>query len=114
MSQPAREKSGGLLLNRIAARAPLLPVVVTGDFNTGESNPVTQAVAKVLRDTFRVVHPQATEVGTANQFKLGTTMGDKIDYGHHRAQTHDPHHAAFAIAMKPGALTVACRHDPSG
>ena len=41
---------------------------------------MTQAVAKVLRDTFRVVHPQATEVGTANQFKLGTTTGDKIDY----------------------------------
>ena len=80
ISQPAREKSASLLLNRIAARAPQLPVVVTGDFNTGESNPVTQAVAKVLRDTFRVVHPQATEVGTANQFKLGTTTGEKIDY----------------------------------
>src|SRR5687768_9328859 len=80
ISQPAREKSASLLLKRIAARAPLLPVVVTGDFNTGESNPVTQAVAKVLRDTFRVVHPQATEVGTANQFKLGTTTGEKIDY----------------------------------
>jgi endonuclease/exonuclease/phosphatase family metal-dependent hydrolase len=80
VSQPAREKSGGLLLNRIAARAPQLPVIVTGDFNTGENNPVTQAVAKVMRDTFRVVHPKATEVGTANQFKLGTTTGDKIDY----------------------------------
>jgi endonuclease/exonuclease/phosphatase family metal-dependent hydrolase len=80
VSQPAREKSGALLLNRIAARSPMLPVIVTGDFNTGENNPVTQAVAKVLRDTFRVVHPTATEVGTANQFKLGTTMGDKIDY----------------------------------
>jgi endonuclease/exonuclease/phosphatase family metal-dependent hydrolase len=80
ISQPAREKSGSLLLNRIAARAPRLPVIVTGDFNTGESNPVTQAVAKVLRDTFRVVHPQTTEVGTSNQFKLGTTTGEKIDY----------------------------------
>jgi endonuclease/exonuclease/phosphatase family metal-dependent hydrolase len=80
ISQPAREKSASLLLNRIAARAPRLPVIVTGDFNTGESNPVTQAVAKVLRDTFRVVHPQATEVGTANQFKLGNTTGEKIDY----------------------------------
>lgn len=80
VSQPAREKSGGLLLNRIAARSPVLPVIVTGDFNTGEANPVTREVAKVLRDTFRVVHPDATEVGTANQFKLGTTKGDKIDY----------------------------------
>jgi endonuclease/exonuclease/phosphatase family metal-dependent hydrolase len=80
ISQPAREKSSSLLLNRIAARSPALPVIVTGDFNTGEGNPVTQAVAKVLRDTFRVVHPTATEVGTANQFKLGTTTGEKIDY----------------------------------
>ncbi len=80
VSQPAREKSGALLLNRIAARSPTLPVIVTGDFNTGEANPVTREVAKVLRDTFRVVHRNAIEVGTANQFKLGTTTGDKIDY----------------------------------
>jgi endonuclease/exonuclease/phosphatase family metal-dependent hydrolase len=80
ISQPARERSGALLLDRIAARSPKLPVVVTGDFNTGESNPVTRDVAKVLRDTFRVVHPDAMQVGTANQFKLGTTMGEKIDY----------------------------------
>ena len=80
ISQPAREKSAALLLDRIAARSPMLPVVVTGDFNTGEANPVTRAVGKVLRDTFRAVHPDATEVGTANQFKLGATTGDKIDY----------------------------------
>jgi endonuclease/exonuclease/phosphatase family metal-dependent hydrolase len=80
VSQPAREKSGGLLLKRIAARSPVLPVVLTGDFNTGEANPVTREVAKTLLDTFRVVHPDATEVGTANQFKLGATKGDKIDY----------------------------------
>lgn len=80
VSQPAREKSGGLLLTRMAARSPVLPVIVTGDFNTGEANPVTREIARVLRDTFRVVHPNATEVGTANQFKLGTTTGDKIDY----------------------------------
>ena len=80
ISQPAREKSGALLLDRIAARSPKLPVVVTGDFNTGEANPVTRAMSKVLRDTFRVLHPNETEVGTANQFKLGTTTGEKIDY----------------------------------
>ena len=80
ISQPAREKSGDLLLKRIAARSPRLPVIVTGDFNTGEANPVTRQVATVLRDTFRVVHPNAVEVGTANQFKLGATTGEKIDY----------------------------------
>lgn len=80
VSQPAREKSGALLLDRIAARSPALPVIVTGDFNTGEANPVTRAVTKVMRDTFRVVYPDATEVGTANQFKAGATTGEKIDY----------------------------------
>jgi endonuclease/exonuclease/phosphatase family metal-dependent hydrolase len=80
VSQPAREKSVALLLNRIAERAPALPVVVTGDFNTGEANPGTRAMLVKFRDTFRVVHPDATEVGTTNQFKLGATTGDKIDY----------------------------------
>ncbi len=80
ISQPSREKSVRLLLDRIAARQPAAPVVVTGDFNTGESNPATQAMLTVFRDTFRVIHPKATEVGTGNQFTLGRTRGDKIDY----------------------------------
>ncbi len=80
VSQPAREKSVGLLLERIAARTPALPVVVTGDFNTGEANPATQAMLRSFRDTFRMLHGDATEVGTANQFKIGTTAGEKIDY----------------------------------
>lgn len=80
VSQPAREKSVGLLLERIAARMPASPVVITGDFNTGEANPATRAMLQSFRDTFRVLHRDATEVGTANQFKLGATGGDKIDY----------------------------------
>jgi endonuclease/exonuclease/phosphatase family metal-dependent hydrolase len=80
VSQPAREKSVALLLDRVAKRAPALPVVVTGDFNTGEANPVTQAMLRVFRDTFRMLHPDVKDVGTGNQFKLGMTTGDKIDY----------------------------------
>jgi endonuclease/exonuclease/phosphatase family metal-dependent hydrolase len=80
ISQPAREKSVGLLLDRVAARSPVLPVIVTGDFNTGEANPATQAMKKTFRDTFRVLHPDATEVGTGNEFKFGRTTGEKIDY----------------------------------
>jgi endonuclease/exonuclease/phosphatase family metal-dependent hydrolase len=80
VSQPSRERSVGLLLDRIAVRAPTAPVIVMGDFNTGEANPATQAMLKVFRDTYRVRHPDATEVGTANQFTLGRTGGDKIDY----------------------------------
>jgi endonuclease/exonuclease/phosphatase family metal-dependent hydrolase len=80
VSQPAREKSVALVLRRIGERAPALPVIVTGDFNTGESNPGTRAMLARFRDTFRVMHPDATEVGTTNQFKLGATTGEKIDY----------------------------------
>ncbi len=80
VSQPSREKSVELLLDRIAARAPLAPVVVTGDFNTGERNPATQAMLKLFRDTFRIIHPTATDVGTANQFTFGKIDSEKIDY----------------------------------
>lgn len=80
VSQPAREKSVGLLLDRVAARTPSLPVVVTGDFNAGEANPVTRSMLRVFRDSFRERYPEATDVGTGNQFKVGTTGGDKIDY----------------------------------
>ncbi len=80
VSQPSREKSVALLLDRIAARAPLAPVVVTGDFNTGETNPATRAMTKVFRDAFRVVHPEAKDVGTGNQFTFGRITGEKIDY----------------------------------
>ncbi|MBM3808498.1 MAG: endonuclease/exonuclease/phosphatase family protein [Acidimicrobiia bacterium] len=80
VSQSAREKSVTLLLDRIAKRAPSLPVVVTGDFNTGELNPAAQAMRKVFRDSYRVVHPTASEAGTANSFKFGQTSGEKIDY----------------------------------
>lgn len=79
-SQPSREKSVALLLERIAARAPVSPVIVTGDFNSGEQNPAAIAVSKVLRDSFRVLHPNDTEVGTFTGFKFGQTRGDKIDY----------------------------------
>ena len=80
VSQPSRERSVALLLDRISARTPPAPVIVTGDFNTGERNPATLAMLGAFRDSFRVVHPTATEVGTANQFTLGHTGGEKIDY----------------------------------
>ncbi|ODS54704.1 MAG: hypothetical protein ABS36_10790 [Acidobacteria bacterium SCN 69-37] len=88
-SQPSREKSTVLLLDRIRARAYAdEPVVVTGDFNSGENNPALHhlidaqapGAAPAFVDTFRVLHPQDTEVGTFTAFKFGETKGDKIDY----------------------------------
>lgn len=97
-SQPSRVKSTQMLSRRIAARPHSDPVVVTGDFNAGESNPAIRwlvggassrpagegaasgpAAPLRLFDTFRVKHPDEKVVGTFNGFE-GTTTGDKIDY----------------------------------
>lgn len=85
-SQESREKSAALMLERIRQRANPDPVVVTGDFNAGEDNPAmlrlsgqTGATPAVrLRDSFRVLWPDATGVGTFHGFE-GATGGSKID-----------------------------------
>jgi endonuclease/exonuclease/phosphatase family metal-dependent hydrolase len=80
ISQPSREKSVGLLLERVKARDPKAPAVVTGDFNAGENNPAAAAMRTSFADTFRLLHPDAAQAGTFNGFKLGQTGGDKIDF----------------------------------
>ena len=79
-SQPSRERSVALLLERIAARPfAAIPVVVTGDFNAGEDNPAVRRMSVVFRDTYRVMHPADVVVGTFNGFR-GDSTGPKIDY----------------------------------
>lgn len=61
--------------------------MITGDFNIGEDNPAllylqgkgTKACQVRTVDSFRVLHPDAAEVGTFHAFK-GGTAGAKIDY----------------------------------
>lgn len=79
-SQPSRERSAALLLKVIGARDPAAPAVVTGDFNAGESNPAIEAMRASFRDSFRVLHAQATDAGTFSGFDAARTAGDKIDY----------------------------------
>jgi endonuclease/exonuclease/phosphatase family metal-dependent hydrolase len=87
-SQPSRERSTALLARRIAQRSTSDPVVITGDFNAGEDNPALRAllavqpepIASRFVDTYRVIHPEAAEVGTFSGFKMGQTRGPKIDY----------------------------------
>jgi endonuclease/exonuclease/phosphatase family metal-dependent hydrolase len=95
VSQPSREKSAALLAKRIRDRRFKDPFVVTGDFNVGETNSVIkylkgqsgldlgtghETVNPVrMVDTFRVLHPDAQDVGTFNGFK-GNKQGEKIDY----------------------------------
>jgi len=87
-SQGAREKSAVLIDQQIAGRENADPVVLTGDFNAGESNPAIlylkgenetgpKAVLPLV-DTFRVVNPGATKVGTFTGFKEPSK--EKIDY----------------------------------
>ncbi len=79
-SQPSRERSVALLLERIRTRGDDDPVVVTGDFNAGEDNPAVVAMrAAGFRDTYRAVHPGDSIVGTFHAFR-GDSTGAKIDY----------------------------------
>jgi endonuclease/exonuclease/phosphatase family metal-dependent hydrolase len=70
-------------VDRIRAREHPDPVILTGDFNAGEDNPavtlVKESTHPVLRDTFRVVHPDETAAGTFHGFS-GTAGKEKIDY----------------------------------
>jgi len=95
ISQLSREKGIALIMSRLSSRKYPDPVVLTGDFNSGENN----AVVRYLRgerqlevvgnglsqnplplvDTFRLLHKDASDVGTAHGFK-GGRAGNKIDY----------------------------------
>lgn len=86
LSQASREKGARLLAARIAGQDSDAPVVVTGDFNAGEDNPAIRYLTTPdgdtpfpLVDTFRVLHPDAVNVGTFGGFK-GRRRGPKIDY----------------------------------
>lgn len=94
-SQPSRERSVDLIARRIAERPHAAdPVVVTGDFNAGESNPAIRRLtlaepshdaagrgqAPFLLDTFRVVHPDEPDASTFNNFGKPGATRDKIDY----------------------------------
>jgi endonuclease/exonuclease/phosphatase family metal-dependent hydrolase len=93
-SQVSREKSVVLLSRRIRDRKHPDAFIITGDFNSGESNPAIlylkgkTAFGKgadkagnplPLVDSFRVLYPDANDVGTFNEF-AGHRKGEKIDY----------------------------------
>ena len=95
-SEPSRQKSVEALKARILAqRAAGERLIITGDFNCGESSPgirSLKAPALVpadapatpsdwpgVIDTFRAIHPDLQSVGTFHAFKGGSS-GEKIDY----------------------------------
>jgi endonuclease/exonuclease/phosphatase family metal-dependent hydrolase len=95
VSQLSREKGVILLMEHVQKRKHQDPIILTGDLNAGENNPAVRylkgedkldvawnGLAKnplPLVDTFRVLHPDDTDVGTFHSFK-GVSSGPKIDY----------------------------------
>jgi len=70
-SQPARLQGGGLVGERVQQLCAVAePAIVMGDFNAAPDNPAIGALCEgtALRDTFRVLHPDETNVGTFNGF----------------------------------------------
>lgn len=90
-SESAREESARFLVERIANRKhPEDPYILMGDFNAGEDQtPILTLLGKnngsphsneaPLVDTFRVLHPDALDVGTGTKW-IGKVDGNKIDY----------------------------------
>jgi endonuclease/exonuclease/phosphatase family metal-dependent hydrolase len=95
ISQLSREKGIALIMSRLSSRKHADAVVLTGDFNSGENNAVVRYLKGERRleivnngasqnplplvDTFRLLHKDASDVGTAHGFK-GGRAGNKIDY----------------------------------
>jgi endonuclease/exonuclease/phosphatase family metal-dependent hydrolase len=93
LSEEARQRGAKLLMERISVRKDLeTPIVAMGDLNCGEKSPAIRYMQGnpmvldgtemkppcVLIDTFRAANPDATEVGTFNNFK--SPSQEKIDY----------------------------------
>lgn len=83
-SQNARERSARQIMDWLASHAAREPVLLMGDFNAGEDDPAFRALLESadsgvrLFDTYRVIHPDARDVGTYHAF-TGDRSGDKID-----------------------------------
>lgn len=95
-SAPSQQRSVELIAQRIANRKHSNdPILLTGDFNAGEDSKSIRYIkgeiekafeasenpplSPELRDTFRVMHSDATDVGTFNSFR-GESSKAKIDY----------------------------------
>jgi endonuclease/exonuclease/phosphatase family metal-dependent hydrolase len=79
-SQPSREKSTQLLVNKFLSQKEKLPIILSGDFNCGETNPAIKTILNFgLKDTYRLLNQSTKDEGTFNDFK-GDTNGERIDF----------------------------------
>lgn len=69
-SQPSRERSADLLLERLGRLRPELPIIVTGDFNAGPTNPVHARLTApgALQDTWTATERAEPPIGTFHGF----------------------------------------------
>jgi endonuclease/exonuclease/phosphatase family metal-dependent hydrolase len=96
--QKARLESAKLVRKQLGALPGNPPIVLTGDFNSGEGTEPYQALAGgegvKLIDSYRAVHPtRAKDEGTFHGFQ-GTRTGARIDW-----VLHTEHFAATAAAI---------------
>jgi endonuclease/exonuclease/phosphatase family metal-dependent hydrolase len=82
-SVEARENGTALLTERIRRRTGLVPVIVTGDFNTGPSDHVITTMCAADSpapiDAFAALSPRNTAQGTYHAF-TGKGQDPRIDY----------------------------------
>jgi len=78
--QLARENGVKLILERMRKIAPKSPIILTGDFNSDETNPAVQLVLNnKLIDSYRALNKLSDREGTFNGFK-GIDTDERIDF----------------------------------
>jgi endonuclease/exonuclease/phosphatase family metal-dependent hydrolase len=87
ISKPARVKSAGLVLQRLAEVGKDLPLIVSGDLNAPEESReivelsgMNASASRELIDTYRKLHPaRSKDESTFNHWR-GTKEGSRIDF----------------------------------
>ncbi len=76
----SRIKSAKALVDKIKSFNDNLPVVLTGDFNTGEDEQTIKIIKEYgLIDSYRILNKRSNAEGTFNSF-IGEDNKDKIDF----------------------------------
>jgi endonuclease/exonuclease/phosphatase family metal-dependent hydrolase len=78
----ARLHSAELIRKKLPELAGGLPILMTGDFNTNETNPPYGVLTKDhwLVDTYREVHPEVKEDESSFSAFVGKMQGKRIDF----------------------------------
>lgn len=83
VSAYARARAAELLVERFAALAPGLPVVLTGDFNTPADDPEVHGVLRAkgsLEDTWEGAAERGPAYGTFHDYRPPVAGGPRIDW----------------------------------